>query len=192
MTRLSWIVALAICMTSSPVYAQGGLSLGRPAYGGPGCPQGTASAQLSGDGSLSIRFSRFNLAAGGTRTFDRKACSLAIPMRVPAGRSVAVLSVSYRGFNDLSAGGKSTLSFETFISGGQGPVFTRSFSGPVRASFATQQAATASAWSACGAAVTLRTNTSLEVTSAGGPVAASLRSQDVGTAILYRLQWRNC
>ena len=117
MTRFSWIAALAFCITTLPAQAQGGLSLGRPAYGGPGCPQGTASAQLGGDGSLSVRFSRFNVAAGGARSFDRKACSLAIPVRVPAGRSVAVLSVAYRGFNDLSAGGKSVLSVESFRAG---------------------------------------------------------------------------
>jgi hypothetical protein len=192
MNNVSWFVALAFCAATLPAYAQGGLTLGRPAYGGPGCPAGTASSQLSGNGSLSIRFSRFGVAAGGVAAFDRKACSLAIPMRVPAGQSVAVLSVAYRGRTDLSAGGKGVLTVESFLSGGQGPVFRRSFSGPVHAGFAVQQAATATTWSACGAAVTLRTNTSLEVTSAGGAVAASLRSQDVSTAIVYRLQFRNC
>lgn len=197
MSRLHWMTALALCVMTLPAEAQSGLSLGRPAYGGPGCPAGTASVQVSGGTSLSVRFSRYQVSAGGGsgRTFDRKACSLAIPVRVPSGRSVSILSVTYRGYNALTAGGKSTFRTESFFSGGTGPVFTRSFSGPVRGSFAVEQnaAVRSTVWSACGASVTLRTNSSLLVNSGnGGAVSASVRSQDVSTAILYRLQWRSC
>jgi hypothetical protein len=191
-----WIMTLFVLALSLPAYAQGGLSLGKPGYGGPGCPGGTASVALSRDGtSLSLRFLRYQVAAGGARSFDRKACSLAIPVHVAGGKSVSILSVAYRGFNRLPASATSEFRIESFFSGGQGPVFTRKFSGPQQGSFAIAEAAAvkASVWSSCGADVTLRTNSSLLVRSANGRIAsASVTSQDVQSAIVYTLQWRNC
>src|SRR4051812_18628969 len=83
------------------------ISLGMPAYGGNGCPQGTASAVLSPDRkSLSILFDQFQAEAGRTtgQTVDRKSCNLAIPVHIPQGVSIALFKIDYRGFNSLPAG----------------------------------------------------------------------------------------
>src|SRR5438445_10637843 len=113
------MVTLALMMVSLPAYAQGGLSLGKPGYGGPGCPGGTAAVGLSRDGkSLSLRFARYQVAAGGARSFDRKSCNLAIPVHIPTGLSISILSVSYRGFNRLPASARSEFRVESFFSGG--------------------------------------------------------------------------
>ena len=192
-----WMMMLALMMISLPAYAQGGLSLGKPGYGGPGCPGGTAAVALSRDGkNLSLRFVRYQVAAGGARSFDRKSCNLAIPVHVPAGQSVSILSVAYRGFNRLPASAKSEFQVESFFSGGRGPVFKRSFPGPQQGVFAVAEnaAVTSGVWSACGADVILRINSSLLVNSGNGQTAsASVASQDVRTAaIIYSLQSRHC
>lgn len=190
----AWVLALFIIAISLPAYAQTGLRLGKASYGGTGCPGGTAAVALSADKkSLSLRFDRYQVAAGGSRSFDRKSCNLAIPLNVPAGISVSVVAVDYRGVNRLPAGAKTQFRAEYFFAGGRGPVLTRAFNGPLQGRFAFSNAIGAKVWSACGADVILRSNTSLRVSTSGGRAASSsIRSQDIKTAIVYRLQWRNC
>lgn len=190
----AWVLALFIVVVTLPAYAQTGLRLGKASYGGTGCPAGTAAVALSADKkSLSLRFDRYQVAAGGSRSFDRKGCNLAIPLSVPKGISVSVVAVDYRGVNRLPAGAKAQFRAEYFFAGGRGPVLTRAFDGPQQGRFALSDTITARVWSACGADVILRTNTSLRVSTSGGREASSsIRSQDIKTAIVYRLQWRNC
>ena len=192
----TWLLALSIIAISLPAYAQSGLSLGKASYGGTGCPAGTAAVALSSDKkSLSLRFDRYEVQAGGSRTFDRKSCNLAVPLRVPSGLSVAVVAVQYRGVNRLPPGAKAQFRAEYFFAGGQGPVSTRTFNGPLqgRFSFADKLTAKSRVWSACGADVILRTNTSLRVSTAAKRAASSsVRSQEIKSAIVYSLQWRNC
>lgn len=187
---------LAIAALSSPALAAPALKLGKPAYGGPGCPAGTASAAVTGGGSqLTVRFSSYQVAAGGSsgKSFDRKACSLSIPVTVPAGYSVAVVAVDFTGYTNLPSGSSATFRLEEFMPGGTGPVFSSEIKGPKKGKFTASSQASATIWSACGKSVTMRTNTSLLVRSPGGKAAsASIRSQEVSTAIVYRLKYRAC
>jgi len=48
-------------------------------------------------------------------------------------------------------------------------------------------------WSACGADVNLRTNSSMRISTVNNAEAmATVDSQDVNAAIVYRLSWRRC
>ncbi|WEZ85856.1 DUF4360 domain-containing protein (plasmid) [Rhizobium sp. 32-5/1] len=48
-------------------------------------------------------------------------------------------------------------------------------------------------WSPCGTDVNLRTNSSIRVnTTRGQEAMATVDTQDVRAAIVYRLQWRTC
>ena len=187
---------LALTAISSPALAAPALKLGKPAYGGPGCPAGTASASVTGGGTqLTVKFSQYQVAAGGSsgKSFDRKACSLSIPVTVPAGYSVAVVAVDFAGYTNLSSGTSATFKLEEFLPGGTGPVFSSDIKGPKKGKFTATSQAAATIWSACGTSVTMRTNTSLIVKSSGGKAAsASIRSQDVSTAIIYRLKYKTC
>jgi len=191
------ILAVMALLLALPAQAAS-LTLGKPGYGGTGCPGGTASVSLSRDGkSLTLRFTRYAVSAGGAtgRTFDRKSCNLAIPVRVPAGKSVSILAIDFTGYNSLPASAKSEFRVEYFLAGGQGPVLTRGFNGPKQGTFKTTDRLTARSvvWSACGAGVTLRTNSSLKVTTSGGRAAsASIESQKVKSAIVFTLQLRDC
>ena len=64
----SILAAAAVLFSAGLAMAQNpGISLGYPGYGGTGCPQGTASATLSPDGTaLSVLFDQFVVEAGGT------------------------------------------------------------------------------------------------------------------------------
>ncbi len=174
------------------------ISLGTPGYGGTGCPAGTVSVTLSPDAkALSLLFDEYQVSVGGTtgRSIDRKSCNIAIPVHVPQGYSVSVLQVDYRGFNFLPQNATSQFNVEYFFAGGQGPSFRRNFMGPINTDYLIQNrlGVTALVWSACGADVNLRTNSSIRVNTTNNREAlATVDSEDVSAAIVYQLQWRRC
>jgi len=175
-----------------------GITLGEPSYGGTGCPGGSVGVSLSPDAtSLSLLFDTYIVEAGGTtgRAFDRKACNVSIPVNVPQGYSVSILQVDYRGFNALPAGARSTFGVEYFFAGGRGPTFNRTFTGSLTDEYLIRNQLVASAlvWSACGADVNLRTNSSMRVqTTQNRQAMATVDSEDVAAALVYHFQWRQC
>lgn len=191
------LAAIALVATASQAHPDD-IALGAPAYGGDGCPAGSVSATLSPDEkALSILFDQYQASAGGEtgRSFDRRSCNVAIPVHVPQGRSVSILSIDYRGFNKLPRGGRSQFNVEYFFAGGRGPAFRRSFSGPLEEDYiiSNELVADALVWSACGVDVNLRTNSSLRVnTTRNREALATVDSEDVKAAIVYHVQWRAC
>jgi hypothetical protein len=193
----SLAVLLSAIFCSSFAYADD-ISLGIPGYGGSGCPSNSVSATLSPDSkSLSLLFDQYVVQAGGEtgKNLDRKTCNVAIPVHVPQGRSVSVLAVDYRGFNQLPRGAKSTFNVEYFFAGARGPYYTETFTGPREKDYliSNKVVADAMVWSPCGSDVNLRTNSSIRVnTTRGQEAMASVDTQDVKAAIVYKLQWRTC
>ncbi len=192
------LAALSILAMAGTASAQSDIALGTPGYGGTGCPSGSVSATLSPDNkSLSIIFDEYQVSAGGTtgRSFDRKSCNVAIPVYVPEGFSVAVLSVDYRGYNRLPRRAASQFNVEYFFAGGRGPAFRRNFYGVLDSDYLINNELTVQSmvWSACGADVNLRTNSSMRVSTVNNAEAmATVDSQDVNAAIVYRLSWQRC
>ena len=116
------VLLFAAMVLSAPVFAVDGITLGEPGYGGTGCPAGSVSATLSPDAtSLSLLFDKYQVAVGGVtnKSFDRKSCNIAIPVRVPQGFSVSILKIDYRGFNQLPQGASSQFNVEYFFAGGR-------------------------------------------------------------------------
>ncbi len=196
--RLTGLVALSTLAMAGTASAQNDIALGTPGYGGTGCPSGSVSATLSPDNkALSIIFDAYQVSAGGTtgRSFDRKSCNVAIPVSVPEGYSVAVLSVDYRGYNRLPPRAASQFNVEYFFAGSRGPAFRRNFYGALDSDFLINNALVVQSmvWSACGADVNLRTNSSMRVSTVNNAEAmATVDTQDVNAAIVYRLSWRRC
>lgn len=180
-----------VAMLVAPAQAAGP-GIGKPGVGGTGCPAGTVSA-AAGANTLSLRFTSFRASAGGARSFDRKACGVSIPFTVPAGMSVAIVGVTYKGLNSLPAGASARLSSEIFFAGGKGPVATKTYDGPSKGPFTFSTASVGTVWSACGASLNLRVNASVLVKTAGGRAAVtSIRSQDVAAALIYQLKFKRC
>ncbi|MES2504655.1 MAG: DUF4360 domain-containing protein [Myxococcota bacterium] len=190
------LLTLAIAALSLPSFADD-IRLGFPAYNGSGCPTGSASVVLSPDSkSLSVLFSSFTIEAGGStgHTLQRKNCDLAIPVLVPQGISLSILSVDYRGFNALPAGGMSQFNAEYFFAGSTGPTYVKTFDGPATGNYIIRNNLPISAivWSPCGADVNLRTTASMFVRSNGAYALSTVDSADLRAGLIYQLQWRRC
>jgi hypothetical protein len=191
------MLSLALLTTGMGAMAQD-IRLGHPAYGGNGCPAGTASASVSPDAkSLSIIFDQFMVEAGAAtgRTLDRKSCNIAIPVHVPSGFSISLVAVDYRGFVSLPRGAMARLSAEYFFAGSMGPRFAQDFHG-VRDQdylFTNNLGISAQVWSPCGADVNLRVNAAMMVRNPTWQDAlATVDSADVRAGIIYQIQSRRC
>ncbi len=193
------MMAFTTLASTSPAAMADDIWVGQPAYGGTGCPSGSASVTLSPDSkSLSILFDSFTTEAGGMtgRTVDRKGCNIAIPVHVPQGYSLSVFQIDYRGFNALPPGARSQFNVEYFFAGATGPRYSRTFMGPQNQDYLINNRLTAETviWSPCGKDVNLRTNTSM-MTSTNAyreQALSSVDSMDLNAGIIYQLQWRRC
>ena len=175
------------------------VQLGTPSYMGTGCPLGTVSATLSPDAqSLSLMFGSFQAIAGGSSglTVDRKACNIAIPVHVPQGFTVSVMKIDYRGYERLPMNASGTFDVEYFFAGQSGPAFHKAFVGAEDGNFAlnNQLVASSTVWSACGADVNLRTNTSIAVQTnqMNEQAQLTLDSADITSGVIYQLAWKSC
>jgi hypothetical protein len=200
MKLLSSVLSVLVVAGSLTAQAQNGLALGQPAYGGSGCPGGSASVTLSPDQSaLSILFDSFLAEAGSTtgRTVDRKSCNISIPVRVPNGYSVAIFQVDYRGFNLIPAAGAYTrLDTEYFWAGSRGPHFAKVYSGPMADNYTQSDGLVAQTlvWTPCGASVNLRVNSSImaQTNRRQDQTMITVDSADFTSGLIYHLQFRRC
>lgn len=173
------------------------IAIGYPINGGNGCPQGSASAVLSDDlKTLTILFDSFSANAGLNvgKQLDRKSCNVAIPIHVPAGISVSILSVDYRGFVGVPAGGMARFMTEYFLAGSRGPISSRVFRGPQDTDYLISNRLSAVAWTPCGLDTNLRINASMLAQSnrRGDDVLATVDSIDLNAGMVFHLQTRSC
>src|SRR5262245_45001586 len=127
---------LAVCLftvlSSATAYAgnPNDISLGTPAYGGTGCPQGTVTAILSPDAkSRRVLYDEDWTQTEPGLKLARASCNVAVPVHVPQGLSVSILAVDYRGFADIPSGGTGNFSVEYFFAGQKGPSRSVNFPG---------------------------------------------------------------
>ncbi|WP_409477768.1 DUF4360 domain-containing protein [Pseudobdellovibrio sp. HCB154] len=195
----SLLVLSAIVLASASAEASR-ITLGEPAYGGNGCPAGSASVTTTGDGTtMSVLFDSFAAEAGNTtgRRVDRKSCNLRVPVRVPNGYSVALIGVDYRGFNAIpGAGAYNDFRAEYFYAGSRGPVFQKRFVGPQADSFQIRNNLIASnlIWSACSKEVIFSINASATSMSNSRMEQTMMivDSIDISAGMLYHFQLRRC
>ncbi len=174
------------------------IRLGVPGYGGNGCPAGSASVTLSPDQkALTLIFDSFLVEAGGPNArVARKSCNIAIPVHIPQGFSVSIISADYRGFNSLPSGARSQFAAEYFFAGGQGPRIARTFQGPLDSDYliTNNLQVTALVWSRCGESVNLRVNASMTAitNTRNQDVLATVDSADFKAGVVYKLSWKRC
>lgn len=192
------LLLVMVALSALPAMADD-IRLGNPAYGGSGCPQGTASAVLSPDQkTLSILFDQYMTEAGRAagRNVDRKSCNVAIPVHVPQGYSISLFQVDYRGFNQLPAGAMARLNVGYFFAGQVGPTYRKDFYGQQNQDYLVSNSLSGQAevWSGCGADVNLRINSSLmtQTNRYGDQAMSSVDSTDIRSGLTYHVQWRRC
>jgi hypothetical protein len=196
MFRTVFVSLVAIFMAAQ---SEAQLRLGQPAYGGTGCPVGTASVTVAPDQSaISVLFDSYIAEAGRTngRRMDRKTCNLTIPVAVPQGYSIAILKVDYRGYNSVPSGGEARFDAEYFWAGARGPTISRIFTGPFDDTFTLtdELIARTLVWTPCGASVNLRINTGAMVRSNSrmDQAMSQIDSADISSGLIYHFQWRRC
>jgi hypothetical protein len=198
LAAIASFLLVSACATLAQAQNPNDIYLGEPGYGGTGCPAGSVSATLSPDAkSLSLLFDQYIVEAGGDtgKSFDRKSCNIAIPVHVPQGLAISIIAIDYRGYNNLPQGATTDFNVEYFFAGTRGPTFRKTFRGVLDEDYLIRNELTARSlvWSACGADVNLRTNSSIRVSTRNNRQAlATVDSEDVSAAIIYQLQWRRC
>ncbi len=194
-TQVGVLLSL-MALTSTALAAD--IRLGNPEYGGSGCPAGSASVALSPDQkAISILFDQYVVEAGGTKSFDRKNCNIAIPVQVPQGYSVAVMAIDYRGFVGLPSGGRASLNVNYFLAGqGRSISTSKSFVGSTSSNYlkSDRLGIESIVWSGCGASTILRANTSMLVQSNSRleQAMATVDSADIESGLIYHIQWKQC
>lgn len=174
------------------------IQLGTPAYGGNGCPGGSASVTLSEDAkSMSIIFDQFIVEAGkANRSLERKSCNIAIPVHVPQGFSVSIIDVDYRGYVSLPSGASARLTAEYFLAGSVGPRYDKMFLGKTDTdyNFSNEVGVQAVVWSPCGADTIIRVNAAMLVKTNrfNDEATATVDTADFKAGLLYKFQWKRC
>lgn len=193
---------LTLAILALGLSAQAQIRLGVPAYGGTGCPSGSASVSLTDDQSiLSVLFDSFVAQAPSPTgaNFDRKSCNLRIPVSVGPGYQVALIAFDYRGFAAIPHGGRGQFEARyAYVGQARPAVFRKTFaSGLVNNySLKNELISTSIDWSPCStgrdlmmtvdANILAMTNNRLEATN------VSIDSVDVSAGLLYAIQLRRC
>jgi hypothetical protein len=140
------------------------------ATGGSGCPQGTVSATLSGDGlSLVLLFDRFvaSMGPGISITESRRSCTINLTVSVPQGFSFAITQIDNRGSIDLPAGVTARQRSTYRLQGvpGEGTPQVTPFEGPARRNFIASNKIDIQelVFSACGKETNVNVETSISL-----------------------------
>ncbi len=193
---------LTLAILAIGLSAQAQIRLGVPAYGGTGCPSGSASVSLTDDQQiLSVLFDSF-VAEAPTMTganFDRKACNLRIPVSVGPGYQVALIAFDYRGFAAIPSGGRGQFEARYAYVGQKRPaIFRKSFqSGRAdNYSLKNELISTTIDWSPCSTGrdlmMTVDANILAVTNSAMQATNVSIDSVDISAGLLYQIQLRRC
>lgn len=161
--QILFLFATIACIPQAWAQAQSG-SL---AFGGTGCPQGTASFM-----GQELVLDQFVVETSAARGLDRKTCSLTLPVAVDPGYQVGIVMPKVDISADLiSAQSSLQLNAEIFLAGSTGPKLKKKLVGPMIRDI-TLQTREKIVWGDCGVSVNLRMNLSAVLQSQNGESSA--------------------
>jgi len=168
--------------------------LGNISYTGSACPKGSVSTSLSSNKKrVTVHFNNYIVTLRGRNQSSsrKKVCTLAIPVKVPKGWSVSLVSANYYGRLELSNGADARIMNEYSFAGTRGGRFRTVFRGPTTRKYSLKDPLTrlAGVWSSCGTNATIRITTSARVKSHGNQ---SKSEADIRNGLVTRLQYRRC
>ncbi|MCW5712993.1 MAG: DUF4360 domain-containing protein [Bauldia sp.] len=157
------LAAFALVAASAAANAQ---TFGEPTLGGTACRAGTAASITGGVLNPTIVIDGFVAETTPAGMMARATCTIAVPVDVPEGRSIAVVGAGYRLDASIAGGTTAAVSLEAFLAGQQAPPLTRVIDGPRSGAFVGAAVVSAAdrQWSACGADVIVRMNASVLLT----------------------------
>lgn len=178
-------VALATVATTAAHAApdQNSVFFKDPAIAGSGCKAGTVDYAITPDGqTLSILFDSYSANPGN------KTCNIAVPVHVPNGYQVSLMTADYRGF----VKGSAELRRSYFFGGGTGPSL-RTPLGSSEGKEYTQRDSlitSSNSYAKCGEDVNLRVNSRIMTNTSRSSI--SVDSLDLQNGIVFKLQYRPC
>jgi len=155
-----------------------------PAIAGSGCPAHSTDYAITPDGqTLTVLFSDYY-----TEGRRPKSCNIAVPVHVPNGYQVSLMTADYRGFVQ----GRAELSRSYFFAGQRGPSKrSRLSSGHGKDYLERDKLITASnSYAKCGSDVNLRINSRVRGFSRNSFVTVD--SLDLQNGMVFHLQYRRC
>lgn len=126
------------------------LTLGQVAYGGSGCPQGSALVRLV-DQTLHVDFRRFSAGMGGDVPWGqaRRFCQVAVQLAAQDGWQFSVSQAMHSGHLNLTKEATCDLAVSSYFdAGGPVPVHTM-FGGPLDDAFHATSLVDNAQWSEC-------------------------------------------
>ncbi len=136
---------------------------------------------------LQIETRNFKNELSKSKSLDRKACALAIPVKVPAKKQLVISQIDLRGKVDLLAKSQTQVSFEAFLAGTSNTQKSRVIKAANNLKGRIQVRRTEVLKSTCGGSDTIRLNTALATTGNG----LGLESSQLDEISLY-LSLQDC
>jgi hypothetical protein len=172
-------------------------TLGDPVVSGNGCPEGSYDVVLSPDGTeISVLFSEFTAMTDRLNMYDFANCNIALPIEVPAGITIGLAGVDYRGLAYIPSGGHGVLTREYFFAGESGPRITSSIDQYDQYDdFFFDDDVPFMTWTECGDDVIARSNATIFVlrpSTSNVQALMSVFSEDWDISILFHLEWKYC
>lgn len=167
---------------ADPVYFKAPIN-----FAGTGCPAGSIAVTGENSPTLTIMFDKYDAAKPNSKArsgLERAACSFAVPVHVPGGWQVSVMTADWMGFSQ----GSTELSRRYFFAGQPMPPKNTNPSG----NFVERDDLIAgSVTSNCGEDVTMRINSSVMAKSNNSYIA--LDSLDlVHRKVIFHMTWKQC
>ncbi len=182
-----------VSTTTSSANTQENIRLGKIAYAGNACPKGSVSASLNPkSATLQINFNKYIVETQGRNQHSlRKKCNITVPLSVPKGMSVSLVSAHYKGKVSLPAGSQARIMNTFSFSGRSRSRFRTDLRGPNHHNyhFHDSLSSLAGVWSACGKNTTLRITTSIRIKTNGN---AGKAHADSLQGLLTQLRYRSC
>jgi hypothetical protein len=195
--RCCIVLVVVIAVTSTPpvVAAEDSVHFNAPInFAGTGCPAGTMDPTVEGT-TLSILFDSYDAANPPVNSISglkRSACSFAVPVHVPAGWQVSLLTADWRGF----AEGETDFQREYFFADQTGgiKIITR-FYDPYNngIDYTEQDSLEPGDYTACQSQdrdVILRINSSIQAKSTDGYIAVD--TVDMDNKVVFKLNSKTC
>jgi hypothetical protein len=195
--------ALAALSAASPVpdavSAPPSFKVGKVAYGGSGCPQGSIDVDISSDGRiLPITFGKeftATVGSGSDPAASRKNCQLNIPITFSPGFQYTVYSADYTGYADLDAGVKGSVQSNYYFSGEQKSASaTLTINGPFTGRYQKHDDVALAVWSPCGSQGLLNVNTDVALTPLGAANSGLLTADKASAKFTHSvyIKWQQC
>ncbi|MCI5163080.1 MAG: DUF4360 domain-containing protein [Candidatus Electrothrix sp. AX5] len=187
------VVAVAACtFIASQAFADTVYFKAPMKFNGTGC-KNASSVDYTGDGTdtLSIMFGGFDAANPSSEAVSklkRSACNFAVPVHVPQGFQVSLMTSDWRGYSD---GGKNALKRKYFFAGKlTGAAKTSYPKGDFTIRDKLQHATLT--WAKCGQDVTLRVNASLMADRRKKDSYIAVDTLDLKNYVKFKLSWKKC